>query len=145
MPQLKVSCGASRESLQVVPVNYDVSSPVEVSSDLFEGQISVRIRDFAGDAGKGKERLTTTESSYFDDYPRLTWSMAIQGQCYLSHCEHLSRTWLTSLMGTRWRPYYSGRFKQEVNADDILYGKCVNFCSDDLMSTIPTLMLLYRL
>lgn len=79
MPRLKVSCGPSRDKLTVIPVNYDVSSPVDVESDHFEGKIIVRIRDFSGEVGGGKKRLATTESDYFDKHTRLSWSMAIQG------------------------------------------------------------------
>lgn len=39
----------------------------------------VRIRDFSGEVGGGKKRLTTTESDYFEKHARLSWSMAIQG------------------------------------------------------------------
>lgn len=79
MPKLKVSCGPSRDKLTVVPVNYDVSCPVDVASDDFEGKITVRIRDFAGEVGSGRKRRSTTESDYFDAHTRLSWSMAIQG------------------------------------------------------------------
>lgn len=79
MPQLKVSCGPSRDKLTVIPVNYDVSAPVDVESAHFEGKITVRIRDFAGEVGNGKKRLTTAESDYFEKHARLSWSMAIQG------------------------------------------------------------------
>jgi len=93
MPQLRVSAGSSLSSLSVLAPNYDETGALDVSSDLFEGKIAVRIRDFAGEVGGGKERKTTTESDYFDVHTGLTWSMAIQG-----------------------------RFKKEVNADDVLYG-----------------------
>jgi hypothetical protein len=81
-PKLKVSAGPSRSQLQVVATNYDESSPLKISSDAFEGYITVRIRDFHGESGKGKEVRESTESDYFQKYTGLTWSMAIQGMSF---------------------------------------------------------------
>ena len=79
MPQLRVSAGPSLSSLTVLAPNYDETGALDVVSDDFEGKIAVRIRDFAGEVGGGKERRTKTESNYFDVHTGLTWSMAIQG------------------------------------------------------------------
>lgn len=79
MPQLRVSAGPSLSSLTVLAPNYDETGVLNVSSNDFEGKIAVRIRDFAGEVGGGKERRAKTESDYFDVHTGLTWSMAIQG------------------------------------------------------------------
>ena len=93
-PHLRVSAGTSRSQLQVIAVNYD-KTPLKVSSDAFEGSIAVRIRDFEGEAGQGKESRALTESSYFDTHQNLTWSMAIQGNLnldpYIRLCPSLSK------------------------------------------------------
>ena len=77
-PHLRVSVGTSRSQLRVIAANYD-ENPLKISSDTFEGSIAVRIRDFDGEVGQGKEKRASTESDYFETYKNLTWSMAIQG------------------------------------------------------------------
>lgn len=84
MPQLRVSAGPSLDKLTVVATNYDTTSPTPIESESFVGQCTVRIRDFTGDAGKGKEKRATTESDYFDVHTGLTWSMQIQGVSSIS-------------------------------------------------------------
>lgn len=121
MPKLRASCGPSLDKLQTIPTNYD-ESPVHVESDLVDLKITARIRDFLGDVGERKERKATAESGYFEEHKGLTWSMAIQGKVArqgivaISWIHQAPRSLISMTL-------CAGRFKEEVNADDVLYGK----------------------
>lgn len=121
MPKLRASCGPSLDKLQTIPTNYD-ESPIHVVSDLVDLKITARIRDFLGDVGAGKERKAVAESGYFEEHKGLTWSMAIQGKeaqgeaTAISSGYRASRSLIPMTLS-------AGRFKEEVNADDVLYGK----------------------
>lgn len=77
-PKLRVSAGTSLDNLEVVPVNYDETGYISLSSDHVEGHLAIRLRDFAGEMPKGKQSRTNPESGYFDQHSDLSWSMAIQ-------------------------------------------------------------------
>nr|CDI54734.1 conserved hypothetical protein [Melanopsichium pennsylvanicum 4] len=91
-PSLKVSAGPSVDKLQTVAVNHD-DMPTVIDSELFHGRIAVRIKDFTGHDPDGISHQKDTP--YFDSGhgKNQSWSMQIQG-----------------------------RFKQPVNADDLVFG-----------------------
>lgn len=91
-PSLKISAGPSVDALQTVAVNHD-ELPTTVSSDLFEGRIAVRIKSFTGLDPEGVEHKS--ETPYFD----------------AGHGKHQS-----------WSMQIQGRFKKDVNADDLVFG-----------------------
>ena len=91
-PSLKISAGPSVDALQTVAVNHD-DRPTVVDSDLFHGRIAVRIKNFTGSDPDGVEHRADTP--YFND----------------GHGKHQS-----------WSMQIQGRFKTEVNADDLVFG-----------------------
>lgn len=80
------------DQLTTVAVNHD-DSPTIIDSDLFHGRIAVRIKNFTGSDPEGVEHKKDTP--YFDD----------------GHGKHQS-----------WSMQIQGRFKTEVNADDLVFG-----------------------
>lgn len=76
---LRVSTGTSASDLKVHAVNYD-EEPFEIKTAAFEGRLVVRIKGFHGAAPKGKEPLRTTQSTYFETFPKITWSIQLQGR-----------------------------------------------------------------
>jgi hypothetical protein len=78
-PRLKVTAGPSPSSTEPVAVNYD-SDPLEINSEFFEGRLSVRIKDYAGEHAGDREALTDAASSYFVEHSGVTWSIQIQGR-----------------------------------------------------------------
>ncbi|EST04615.1 Protein of unknown function DUF1769 [Kalmanozyma brasiliensis GHG001] len=91
-PSLKISAGPSVDALKTVAVNHD-DQPTEINTDLFQGRIAVRIKNFTGSDPDGVEHRKDTP--YFDagHGKGQSWSMQIQG-----------------------------RFKEPVNADDLVFG-----------------------
>ena len=73
MPRLRVLAGPSMDNLKEIPAN--TGQGVDVSSDAFEGQVAVYIKDFADPSGK------VQNSAYFDLEARkdVTWSIQVQG------------------------------------------------------------------
>jgi hypothetical protein len=59
--------------------------PHVVSTDLFHGRITVRIKDFTGQVPEGQERQS--ETKYFDagHAHGCTWSIQIQGERTRGH------------------------------------------------------------
>lgn len=105
MPRLRILAGPSTTDLK--PIRADSGEALDVSSDLFDGKIAVYIKNFADPDGK------VQDSAYFEHESRkdVTWSIQVQGvsdrQCWGE----------TRLMRSR-----LGRFLQEHNADDVLFG-----------------------
>ncbi|CDS01326.1 uncharacterized protein SPSC_05359 [Sporisorium scitamineum] len=91
-PSLKISAGPSVEALQTVAVNHD-DQPTEINTDLFQGRIAVRIKNFTGSDPSGVEHLKDTPYFNAGHGKNQSWSMQIQG-----------------------------RFKTPVNADDLVFG-----------------------
>ncbi|SPO28440.1 uncharacterized protein UTRI_04837 [Ustilago trichophora] len=91
-PSLKISAGPSVDSLSTVAVNHD-DKPTTVSSPHFQGRISVRIKNFTGSDPEGVTHSTDTPYFTSGHGKNQSWSMQIQG-----------------------------RFKDEVNADDLVFG-----------------------
>jgi hypothetical protein len=91
-PSLKISAGPSVDALKTVAVNHD-DQPTSIDTDLFQGRISVRIKNFTGVDPDGVDHRKDTP--YFDGgYSKgMSWSMQIQG-----------------------------RFKVDVNGDDLIFG-----------------------
>lgn len=91
-PSLKISAGPSIEALTTVAVNHD-ERPIEINTDLFQGRIAVRIKNFTGSDPHGVEHRN--DSAYFsaNHGKNQSWSIQIQG-----------------------------RFKSAVNADDLVFG-----------------------
>ena len=76
MPRLQVTAGSSFDALQPVNVNRD-EDPLEISNGLFEGKLTVRIKDFKGADG---QVIPDTTSGYFAEHSGLTWSIQIAGR-----------------------------------------------------------------
>ncbi|TKY89657.1 hypothetical protein EX895_001442 [Sporisorium graminicola] len=91
-PSLKISAGPSVDALQTVAVNHD-DRPTEINSDLFQGRIAVRIKNFTGSDPDGVEHRKDTPYFGAGHGKGQSWSMQIQG-----------------------------RFKSAVNADDLVFG-----------------------
>ncbi len=73
---LSVKTGPNDTSLQPLPVNHE-DAPVYVKSDLFQGYIMMRMKDYPGICSKGPPLLNPS-SNYFDTKQRL-YSISIQG------------------------------------------------------------------
>ncbi|CBQ68626.1 conserved hypothetical protein [Sporisorium reilianum SRZ2] len=91
-PSLKISAGPSVDALTTVAVNHD-DAPTEINTPLFQGRITVRIKNFTGSDPSGVAHLQDTP--YFD---------AGHGK------------------GQNWSMQIQGRFKTPVNADDLVFG-----------------------
>ena len=91
-PSLKISAGPSVDQLQTVAVNHD-ESPTTIDSPHFQGRIAVRIKSFTGSDPDGVEHRKDTP--YFEN----------------GHGKHQS-----------WSMQIQGRFKEEVSADDLIFG-----------------------
>jgi len=76
MPKLRVSVGPDLESLSPCPVNRD-SKPFEINSNVFQGKLVVRLKDFKGEDGT---ILSDTDTGYFAKNPDMTWSIQVQGR-----------------------------------------------------------------
>lgn len=91
-PSLKISAGPSVDSLSTVAVNHD-DTPTTISTDLFQGRIAVRIKNFTGSDPEGVSHNKDTPYFNAGHGKGQSWSMQIQG-----------------------------RFLQPVNADDLVFG-----------------------
>lgn len=80
-PYLRILAGPSPDSL--VPITHLVNTPssYKVSSDRFEGEIAVNIKDFVDDRGQLRR------SDYFDreDRQGVTWSIQVSGRFLVPH------------------------------------------------------------
>ncbi|PWN49014.1 DUF1769-domain-containing protein [Violaceomyces palustris] len=78
-PSLKISAGPSVSELKTVAVNHDLL-PTEISTEHFQGRISVRIKDFSGEDPPGVEKKK--EAEYFESGhgKGMSWSMQVQGR-----------------------------------------------------------------
>jgi hypothetical protein len=93
-PKLRISAGASVESLSVLHIN-DESKPLDIADEGCEGQIIVRIKNFTGELPSTDDSASHSDTPYFDhSYAKgCTWSIGIQG-----------------------------RFKDTVDVDDVEFG-----------------------
>ena len=103
-PSLRISAGASVDSLSVLHVN-DESKPLTVSTDDFEGRLVVRIKGFTGEL-PSKETVRC-DTSYFD-------------HSYASGCS--------------WSIGIQGRFKNDVDVDDVEFG---NLFDEPIRDRLP--------
>ena len=78
-PRLRVLAGPSLDDLTPITHLVNTSSSFKVSSELFEGEISVHIKDFVNDRGEMRR------SDYFDreDRQGITWSIQTSGECLI--------------------------------------------------------------
>ncbi|KAI0716744.1 hypothetical protein C8Q76DRAFT_725459 [Earliella scabrosa] len=72
MPRLRILAGPSLNDL--VPIHANTNTPVQVNSDVFEGQLAVYIKGFADEEGKVRD------SEYFRKRSGVTWSIQMQGR-----------------------------------------------------------------
>lgn len=79
-PSLRISAGPSVDKLSILHVN-DETKPLDVSTDDFEGRILVRIKGFTGEL-PSKDTTRVEDTHYFDgSYAKgCTWSIGIQGR-----------------------------------------------------------------
>ena len=101
MPAIRVLAGSSVDSLESITSLVNANIPFHVQSEIFEGQIVVNIKGFAGDKG----------CEYFKrpDRQGITWSIQVQGHHFLEHpMPSLKRT--------------TGRFLKRYSANDVLFG-----------------------
>ncbi|PLW15361.1 hypothetical protein PCANC_00377 [Puccinia coronata f. sp. avenae] len=76
-PKFQVLAGPSAEELSPVNVNADKTDPFRIHTDLFQGALTVRIKNFLGADG----RLSPdTENNYFKEWSQMTCSIQIQGR-----------------------------------------------------------------
>ncbi|CED83829.1 Protein of unknown function DUF1769 [Phaffia rhodozyma] len=93
-PKLRVLGSSGSDAPKVLSPNS--SEPTHVSSDRFEGDILVRIKDFSGESADGKERKSPEgETGFFTAGER---------------------------EGSSWSIFVKGSFKEEINADDLVFG-----------------------
>ncbi|KAK2461311.1 hypothetical protein APHAL10511_006838 [Amanita phalloides] len=80
-PRLRILAGPSPDALVPITHFVNTSSTHKVSSDLFEGEIEVHIKDFVDDRGKMRR------SAYFDreDRQGVTWSIRVSGRFLVPH------------------------------------------------------------
>ena len=74
MPRIRILAGPSLNDL--VPIHANTNTPVQVNSDVFEGQLAVYIKGFADEEGKVRD------SEYFRKRSGVTWSIQMQGALY---------------------------------------------------------------
>jgi hypothetical protein len=80
MPKLRISASSSPSSPSQV-LSPNASTPTRVSSDLFEGDILVRIKDYNGESGDGVKRPEPEGHEYFiGDRDGKTWSILVRGR-----------------------------------------------------------------
>lgn len=91
-PKLRITAGPDSNNLTTVAVNHD-ERPVVIDSNLFQGKVAVRVKNFHGELPDGVENLD--DVSYFSaPYGSdMTYSIQVEG-----------------------------RFVKGVNADDIVFG-----------------------
>lgn len=73
MPRLRFSAGSSFKDLK--PVAADTGETVHISTDVFEGDIALYLKNFADPDGH------VQDSTYFKERPEVTWSIQVQGSC----------------------------------------------------------------
>ncbi|KAF8703032.1 hypothetical protein AX14_014276 [Amanita brunnescens Koide BX004] len=75
-PRLRILAGPSPDSLTPITHLVNTSTPFKFSSELFEGEISLHIKDFVDDRGEMRR------SGYFDreDREGITWSIQTSGR-----------------------------------------------------------------
>ncbi|MBW0480376.1 hypothetical protein O181_020091 [Austropuccinia psidii MF-1] len=76
-PRYNVMAGTCLDDLSRICVNADQSSPFPIKSDRFEGNLTVRIKDFADFNG---DIYRDSETNYFAIYTDVTCSIQIQGR-----------------------------------------------------------------
>lgn len=78
MYSIVVTAGPSLDESTQQCVHVNSESSVPVSSDFFEGDVKVRVKDFKGLAPDGKEAIA--QSSYFDTAKDMTFSIEATGE-----------------------------------------------------------------
>ena len=103
-PSLQISAGPSADKLSTLHVN-DETKPLDVSNDDFDGRIIVRIKGFTGQ--RPNDTTENEDTHYFDhSYAKgCTWSVGIQG-----------------------------RFKNDVDVDDVEFG---NLFQEPIRDKLP--------
>ena len=78
MPSLRVLAGPSLEKVEDITHLVNSKKPYTVSSDSFNGDISVHLKGFNSDSGEDS-------GAYFSrpDREGITWSIQAQGTCSL--------------------------------------------------------------
>lgn len=81
MPKLRISARSTPNSTPTI-MSPNSAQPTRVESELFEGDILVRIKDFRGESGDGIERpMPEGEEPYFQgDRQGKTWSICVRGR-----------------------------------------------------------------
>lgn len=99
-PKLRITAGSRADDLQPVAVNND-DEPFVISSDVFQGRLTVRVKNFHGERPGGGDAASITpyfESGYGQ---QMTYSIQIQGL---------------------YKILIPGRFLEEVNSDNLVFG-----------------------
>ncbi|KAA1108788.1 hypothetical protein PGT21_025690 [Puccinia graminis f. sp. tritici] len=76
-PRFDILAGSSLDELSRVKVNADRSGPLAIKTKSFEGNLTVRMKDFADYNG---DIYRDTETNYFANWTDVTWSIQIQGR-----------------------------------------------------------------
>ena len=88
-PKLRISAGPDADHLEIVSVNHD-TEPFVVDSDKFHGRLTVRIKDFKGEAPSG-EAANKTAKYFQEPYgDGMTYSIQVQGTFFVL-CRQLHR------------------------------------------------------
>lgn len=74
-PRIVCRAGPNLSSLESVPVN---SSSVHISSDLFEGNVFVRLKDYRGPVGE--DGKSNPDKEVWFEGEKDTWSIAFEGK-----------------------------------------------------------------
>ncbi|KAA1129061.1 hypothetical protein PGTUg99_026933 [Puccinia graminis f. sp. tritici] len=128
-PRFDILAGSSLDELSRVKVNADRSGPLAIKTKSFEGNLTVRMKDFADYNG---DIYRDTETNYFANWTDVTWSIQIQGQSTacpsesskqidvvtrLNIADELSLALENTVLGGT-----LGRFLQPTSADDCVFG-----------------------
>ncbi|WAR53017.1 hypothetical protein PtB15_2B445 [Puccinia triticina] len=76
-PRFDIFAGPSLDELSRVKVNADRSGPLPIKTKSFEGNLTVRMKDFADYNG---DIYRDTETNYFANWTDVTWSIQVQGR-----------------------------------------------------------------
>ncbi|KAL7416809.1 hypothetical protein BDY24DRAFT_378323 [Mrakia frigida] len=110
MPKLKISVSTSSPPSPSTStlLSPNSSTPTRIRSETFEGDVLVRIKGFTGESADGKERRSPEgEPAYFESASR---------------------------KGKTWSIFVRGRFLEEIDGDDLVFG---NVFENPIRDSLP--------
>lgn len=108
---LRVLAGPTTNDLTPISHLVNTYKTHRISSDRFDGEVTVHVKGFVGEDGR------TRESAYFNGRKekRSKWSKSTNG-------DSASPGNGSERKGTTWSIQVKGRFLQDVSSDDVLFG-----------------------